>query len=296
MFERVLTATDMLDVCDAAIVNALEIAKQNQGRLFVMHVLEPSYFHECGPRESVKDSRTGKEIAASPEYYDTIKEELDKKCAGALKPYGNYEINIAYGKPSIEIRRWARKIEADLIVLGPHAGKAEEEEELIGLPIGNTVEDVIMHVTTPVMIVNRFIPKERLNFKKIMVCVDFSKSCAYASQFATKLAGKLNSKLYLFHMLAVPETEGEVKEKLLEFCKVPEGIKTEYGIWEGKLPYSGILKYAHEKDVDLIFMGSHTREKGERWYVGSAVEQVSAQSFCPVAVITHPDALLKVKD
>ena len=43
-------------------------------------------------------------------------------------------------------------------------------------------------------------------------------------------------------------------------------------------------------------MGSHTREKGERWYVGSAVEQVSAQSFCPVAVITHPDALLKVKD
>ena len=198
MFERVLTATDMLDACDAAVVTALEIAKQNQGRLFVMHVLEPSYFHECGPRESVKDSRTGKEIAASPEYYDTIKEELDKKCAGVLKPYGNYEINIAYGKPSIEIRRWARKIEADLIVLGPHAGKAEEEEELIGLPIGNTVEDVIMHVTTPVMIVNRFIPKERLNFKKIMVCVDFSKSCEYASQFATKLAGKFNSKLYLF--------------------------------------------------------------------------------------------------
>jgi nucleotide-binding universal stress UspA family protein len=295
MFEKVLTTTDMLDACDAAVVTALEIAKQNQGRLFVMHVLEPSYFHECGPRESVKDSRTGKEIAASPQYYDTIKEELDKKCAGILQPYGNYEINIAYGKPSIEIRRWARKIEADLIVLGPHAGKAEEEEELIGLPIGNTVEDVIMHVTTPVMIVNRFIPKERLNFKKIMVCVDFSKSCAYAFQLATKLARKFSSKLYLFHMLAEPEAEREIKEKLLEFCKMPEGMEPEYSIWEGKLPHSGILKYAHEKDVDLIVMGSHTREKSERWYVGSAVEQVSAQSFCPVAVITHPDALLKVE-
>jgi nucleotide-binding universal stress UspA family protein len=294
MFERVLTATDMLEACDAAVVGALEIAKQNQGRLFVMHVLEPSYFHECGPREAVKDSRTGKEIFASPEYYEAVKEDLDKKCAGTLKPYGNYQINIAYGKPSIEIRRWARKIGADLIVLGPHAGK-EEEEELIGLPIGNTVEDVIMHVTSPVMIVNRLIPKEKLNFKKIMVCVDFSKSCEYACEFAIKLAKRLGSKLCIFHMLATPEKEREIKEKLVEFCKMPEGIEHEYSIWEGKLPHSGILKYESEKGVDLIVMGSHTREKGERWYVGSAVEQVSAKSFCPVAVVTHPEALLKIE-
>jgi nucleotide-binding universal stress UspA family protein len=67
MFERVLTATDMLDACDAAVVTALEIAKQNQGKLFVMHVLEPSYFHECGPVESVKDFKTGKETVATQE-------------------------------------------------------------------------------------------------------------------------------------------------------------------------------------------------------------------------------------
>jgi nucleotide-binding universal stress UspA family protein len=294
MFEKVLTTTDMLDACDAVVVTALEIAKQNQGRLFVMHVVEPSYFNECGPLESVKDFKTGKEIAFSQEYQEAVKAELDKKCAGALKPYGNYEINIAYGKPSIEIRRWARKIGANLIVLGPHAGKAEEKE-LIGLPIGNTVEDVIMHVTSPVMIVNRLIPKEKLNFKKIMVCVDFSKSCKYACEFAIKLAKRLGSKLYIFHMLATPETEREIKEKLVEFCKMPEGIEHEYSVWEGKLPHSGILKYESEKGVDLIVMGSHTREKGERWYVGSAVEQVSAKSFCPVAVVTHPEALLKME-
>jgi len=294
MFEKVLTTTDMLDACDAVVVTALEIAKQNQGRLFIIHVVEPSYFNECGPLESVKDFKTGKEIAFSQEYQEAVKAELDKKCAGALKPYGNYEINIAYGKPSIEIRRWARKIGANLIVLGPHAGKAEEKE-LIGLPIGNTVEDVIMHVTSPVIIVNRLIPKEKLNFKKIMVCVDFSKSCKYAYEFAIKLAKRLGSKLYIFHMLATPETEREIKEKLVEFCKMPEGIEHEYSIWEGKLPQSGILKYESEKGVGLIVMGSHTREKGERWYVGSAVEQVSAKSFCPVAVVTHPDALLKME-
>ena len=293
MFEKVLTATDMLDACDAAVVGALEIAKQNQGKLFVLHVLEPSYFHECGPVETVRDFKTGEETAATKEYKEAVKEELNKKCAGALKPYGNYQIDIAYGRPSIEIRRRARKFNADLIVLGPHAGRAEEG--LIGTIIGNTVEDVIMHSTSPVIIVNRLIPKERLNFKKIMACVDFSKSCKHACEFAAKLAQKYGSKLLLFHMSSRGGSEKETGEKILKFCGMPEGLEHEYGIWQGTEPYSEILKYAREKDADLIVMGSHTKETGERPYVGSAVENVSGQSVCPVIIVTHPDALFKIQ-
>jgi nucleotide-binding universal stress UspA family protein len=85
------------------------------------------------------------------------------------------------------------------------------------------------------------------------------------------------------------------KEKLGEFCKTPEGIEHEYIVWEGTLPYIEILKYARETDVDLIVMGSRTREGGERKYVGSAVEEVSARSLCPVTVVTHPETLLKTK-
>jgi nucleotide-binding universal stress UspA family protein len=67
MFERVLTATDMFEACDAAVVSALEIMKQNQGKLFILHVMEPSYLHEFGPLEHVKDFKTGEETAASQE-------------------------------------------------------------------------------------------------------------------------------------------------------------------------------------------------------------------------------------
>jgi nucleotide-binding universal stress UspA family protein len=302
MFERVLTATDMLKACDAAVVTALEVAKQNKGKLFIMHVLEPSYFHECGPLESVKNFKTGEDTAASPEYREAVKQELNKKCEGALRSYGNYQIDITYGKASIEIRRWARKMGADLIVLGPHAGKPEREKELIGIPIGNTVEDVIIHTTTPVMIVNRLIPKEKLDFKKILICVDFSKSCAHAVQFAVKLAQRAGSKLFLFHT-PLPTTSGEhsrgadtnaYKEKLKEFCKVPEGIEHEYIIGAGTSPYLEILEVARERDVNLIVMGSCTREGSERAYIGSAVEHVSADSLCPVIVVTHEEAVSKL--
>jgi hypothetical protein len=44
MLERLLTATDLSDTCDALVVTALEISKQNKERSFVIHVLKPYYF------------------------------------------------------------------------------------------------------------------------------------------------------------------------------------------------------------------------------------------------------------
>lgn len=305
MFKKVLTATGMLEACDPALIAALEIAKRNQGRLFVIHVLEATYRHECGPEESVKDFKTGEAVAPTYEYKETVKEELDKKCSGALRPYGNYEINIVDGRPGIEIRRWARKFGADLIVLGPHVERPEEEKELTGTPRGSTVEDVVSYVTSPVMIVNSFVDKNALDFKKILVGIDFSKSCAYACQFAVKLAQRYSSRLFLFHMiptqpgrLSGAELEKEIgasRKRLQEFCKVPQGIECEYSIWEGAQPAMEILKSAESNKVNLIVMGSRTRETGEKPYVGSAVEQVSARCSCPVAVVTHPDAVAKIE-
>jgi nucleotide-binding universal stress UspA family protein len=294
MFTKILTATDMFEACDAAVITALEIAKQHQGKLSVLHVLEPSYFHECGPLEPVKHFKTGEETATTQEYKETVRKELDKKCAGALKTYGNYQIDIAYGKPSIEIRRWSRKFGADLIVLGPHAGKIEEGKELIGTPIGNTVEDVLMNTTIPVMIVGQPIPLQKLNFKKIMVCIDFSKSCKYACDFGAKLARKYGSKLFLFHVSAQGGSEKDTGKKMREFCQIPKDLEQECEIWEGTEPFADILKYSREKDVDLLVMGSRTKEGRERAYLGSAVDQVSAESLCPAVVVTHPDALLKL--
>lgn len=303
MFKRVLTATGAPDACEPALTTALEMAKQNQGRLFILHVMEATYRHECGPQESVKDFKTGEAVAPTHEYKEAVKAELDKKCAGALRSYGNYELNAVEGRPGIEIRRWARKVGADLVVMGPHKDRPEEEKELVGASRGDTVEDVISLISSPVMIVNSSIPKEKLDFKKILVCIDFSRSCEYACRFAIKLSQKYGAKLFIFHMLSAPpggyskteldEKINASKEKLAEFCRIPQGIEYEYSIWEGTQPSSDILKIAQEKQADLVVMGSHVKETGEKWYTGSAVAQVSANCSCPVAVVTHPDAVAK---
>ena len=86
-----------------------------------------------------------------------------------------------------------------------------------------------------------------------------------------------------------------VKKKLETLCKeIPGGIDYEYSVWGGAFPHLEILKYVDKKDVDMIVMGSHTKNKDGKWYVGSAVEHVSLKSVCPVVVITDPKALSSI--
>jgi nucleotide-binding universal stress UspA family protein len=307
MLNKILTATDMLGACDAVVINALEIAKEHQAKLLILHVLESS---STLYRKFVKDFRSGEEIFASEDYHKAAKDELDEKCAGALKSYGNYEINVNTGLPYLEISAWARKERPDLIVLGAHAGRAEERGVVrtIG-KIGSTVEGVIRHARCPVMIVNQLIPKEKLRFKRIMISCDFSKACETAAQFAIELAKKYGSDIFGFHMVPVPllekylqtDLEKEIytsKEKMKNLCEVTlggKGISHECNVWEGTLPYVEILKFAREKEADLIVMGSHTREIHKTWYVGMTVEEVASRASCPVVIATHPKSVLKLE-
>ena len=158
------------------------------------------------------------------------------------------------------------------------------------------------------MLVNHLVVEDRLKFKKILVGTDFSGSCESALSFAIKVAEKNGSKLTVFHVMHEPaapqyvlarydENVSELRNRLDEFCGViPKEIEYETQIWEGASPPLEILKCANLKGADLIVMGSHTKEREGKWYVGSAVEGVSYRSNCPVFVITDPKVLLKMED
>lgn len=306
MYKNILAATDLLEICDTAVLTAAQIAQQNDAKLYILHVLESAYSGKY--RHFVNHFETGQEIVSGADYEEAVKKKLDKTCGEALKAYINYEVKVTVGFPWEQTLRWARKTGADLIVLGPHSGRAENKGVTrVSGTIGSTVEGVIMHERCPVMIVNRPILKDPIAFDKIMVCIDFSESCQSALQFAVKMAQKHSSTLFIFHMFLVPSSprypQGEIElevfglqRELKTLCKkIPHEIEHEYKVWEGTLPHLEIIKYARENDIDLIAMGSHTKEKGEKWYVGSAVEQVSSRAICPVAIVTDPKALLKME-
>ncbi len=303
MFSKILAATDMTKRCDPALQTAVAIAKQNAGEYCILHVLE--YASE-GLHPSGRRAKTAAEIVADTDYTELIKKDIESRWAGDYKPCRKYEIKVTVGLPWEEIVKWAREKRPDLIVLGPHDEKDKQQRDGAGptRAIGSTIEGVVRRETRPLMIVNRLMPAEKLEFKTVIVSADFSRSCSHALRFAVKIAREHGSRLFIFHMLPVPpwaeysqdhyQRDLRIAEqKLLAFCdEIPQRIDFEYRVWGGVFPHLEILEYAKRKAADLLVMGSHTKERSGKWYVGSAVERVSCRSLCPVMVVTDPEALL----
>ncbi len=306
MFKRILAASDVLTAMDSPVLTAAKIAERNNAKLYILHVMESASTEN---RHLIKHFRTGEDIITTIDYEKSVKTQIEKIYKDTFQSSLNYEIRVAPGFPWEEILRWSREKSTDLIVLGPHSTRAEEKKvvRVVG-KIGSTVEGVIMRENCPVMIVNPSIPQKPMAFKRILVSIDFSRSCECALCFAVKFAKKYSSKLLPFHMIPVPplpkyskaDYEADIdsaKKRLKEFChEFLEEIDHEYNVWGGALPHLEILKCVEKKDADLIMMGSHTKEKNGKWYAGSVVERTSYRSNCPVVTVTDPEVLLPWKD
>jgi len=303
MFKKILVGAHTPLKSTDAVLTAARIAEYNKAKLYILHVLESD---SSLSKNDVIHFQTGEKIVADRAYEIEVEREMAKNYSTFLKSHREYDISVTAGIPWEEISRYSRDKNIDLIVLGPHHKNADENGLNKGKSkIGSTAEGVIQREKYPVMIVNRPMSNERVEFKKIMVAIDFSPSCRYALCFAGKLAQHYGSSLCLFHMLPVP-TQPEysqamyesdlnrVKKRLEDMIKeIPGCQKKEYRAWGGVFAEQEILIFESQNDVDLIVMGSHTKMDGMKWYVGSVVEKVTQKAPCPVIVITDPEALKK---
>jgi nucleotide-binding universal stress UspA family protein len=299
MFKKILSATDLVETVDAPVTAAQLIAAHSNGRLHLLHVLESSSSQN---RHLVKHFKTGEEFESNPNYEQEVLETIRRAYMSHPDARGDVEIRVAAGYPFEEILSWSRKIDADLVVMGAHSSRAEEKGVVrVKGKVGSTAEGVIINASCPVMIVNQHMPPERLQFKKLILAIDFSASCMHAFRFALKLARICGSKIFIYNMLPVPPSNqytqamydkdtATAQNRLDALCReIPPEIEAECRVWGGVHPHLEILKYAARQDADTIVMGSHTKDKVGKWYVGSAVERVSYRAACPVIVVTDPD-------
>jgi nucleotide-binding universal stress UspA family protein len=86
--------------------------------------------------------------------------------------------------------------------------------------------------------------------------------------------------------------EARTRERLASAYHIYlEEIDHQFLIRGGALPHLEILGCAAKENIDLIVMGSHTKESSGKWYPGSVVEHVGYRAACPVVVITDPAIL-----
>jgi nucleotide-binding universal stress UspA family protein len=148
-----------------------------------------------------------------------------------------------------------------------------------------------------------------IDLHRILVPTDFSKHSANALTYAVAFAEKFGAELHLLHVvqdlaLFIPDAvtamppvalpvdqitlaarealDRVIHEQQLErFSVYPE-------VREGT-PFAEIVRFAREKDIDLIVMGTHGHTGLAHMLVGSVTERVVRKAPCPVLTVRHPE-------
>ena len=150
--------------------------------------------------------------------------------------------------------------------------------------------------------------------KKILVPTDFSSGAESALKVAAQLAKKYNSELHVLHLLELPF---DMVDPMHETSELPEamffmklahkkfeefldkdylsGVDVKEAI-QNNGAFEGIIDTAHEKDIDLIVMGSRGASGFKEMVIGSNTEKVVRTSDVPVLVIKREDENFSIND
>jgi len=309
MFEKILFATTASGSCDDAAHVAFDLAKKYNSKMTLFHVLG---FPTRGFSPFVEDVRTGNLEPYGPDYVEWVKEEMKNTYVKQLAEVKDVELETMAGVPHTEILRKARKKDVDLIVMGAHTRQDEVGAMRYRKIVGSTMQNVAKSARCPVLIISRPCTTCFWYFSNVVVATDFSKASDSAFKFAYKIAQEIGCKIHLFHAMDLSSgyagqelDQAEIEEKLkkakkkMEDTYVPQMNDFDnYDIeaWEG-IPYVEILKFARERNADLIIMAHHTKDVDpEQALLGSTVEQVVLRSTCPVASVNRPDKVATIED
>jgi nucleotide-binding universal stress UspA family protein len=148
-----------------------------------------------------------------------------------------------------------------------------------------------------------------IDLQRILVPTDFSKHSEVALTYAVALAEKFGAELHLLHVvqdlalfipdavavapaIAVPVEEfvAAAREALDRVTKAKdlESLTVHREVREGT-PFYEIIRFAKEKDIDLIVMGTHGHTGLTHVLLGSVTEKVVRKAPCPVLTVRHPE-------
>ncbi len=146
-----------------------------------------------------------------------------------------------------------------------------------------------------------------MEIRRILFATDFSEGSSHALPYAADLAEQYGAKLFLVHVIydvaksagwyvphvSIDEIYHDMEKSAraeLEKSFVDEmrGLRdVEYVVLKG-IPYEEISKFAVEKKIDLVVLGTHGRRGIDRMLFGSTAEQVVRNAPCPVLSVRIP--------
>lgn len=293
---RVLAATDFSEDAAAGVAWARDVARAHGAKLYLVHAVYPVEPGLAGmePPYDLTEAVTA--------YARERLEEWSRELSAEGVPT---EFLADFGQPSQLIRRTARELEADLVVVATRGLGGFRH-----LLLGSTAERVVQQAERPVLAVHATDGAAARPVRRVLLPTDFSEDTRLAREAAMRVfrLGE-GSRLHLLHVFHLPPEyqvgradsltaltdryrrqaldtfRGELDAVAQRLDGAGPSVETE--VAEGE-PAEVIAARAAEFGADLIAMGTHGRSALGRVFLGSVARRVVQHAPCPVLTVRSP--------
>ena len=272
--KKILVPIDFSKPSEYAAKMAAKIAKKTGASITLIHLIElPSEIVDIyyGSRFSIPESML---------YLRKIKEKILDFKNNFFAEDMKVDYFIKLNNPFDGIKKYAEKIDADLIIMGSRGHSKFEE-----IIIGSNTEKIVRSSKIPVIVVKR--DSKKFSLKNLVFASNFKKDNKEVFIKFLDFANAFNSKIYLLRVNTPSkfESTAESKQKIKDFIKEYNLLKYSINIYDDTSIEKGIINFSREKKVDLIALSTHGRSGISHLFSRSVAKSLSEIALKPIFTV-----------
>jgi len=285
---HLLLATDLGARSDRALDRAVILAREWNAKLTIVHAVDA--------QQNADDLRKAWDAPSWRRQPDPVKVAAARVHADLPDLDIQPDIVVEAGEPAEVVARTAKRIGADLIVIG-----VARDEALGRRLLGDTVQRLVHKAPVPLLIVRN---RPKRMYGKLVVATDFSPSSAAALRRAAGFFP--NAEFTLFNGYSIPysgilETWNvrdefddwgrKACEKFLSETDLPEGFAARATrLIEPGEPERLLTELVSGGRVDLTVVGSHGGGALYEMFIGSTAKRIIDEVPGDVLLVRAPEA------
>jgi len=268
--KRILVPTDFSKHAEYALKVAAQIAKKNDGEIFLIHMLEL-------PTSGNDAISTAHEIPELMLFKNAAVNKLDSLIESEFLNGVKISKIIQFEMAFDGIVKYAKSHGIDLVVMGSHGANGFQE-----MFIGSNTEKVVRNSEAPVLVIKR--EEEKFSASKFVFASDFSDEAKKPFEKAFAFAQGFGAHLHLVN-INTPNNFKSTKiaqQTMKDFLTGIDTTNITSHIYNDVNVEKGILHFAKSIDADLIGMSTHGRKGLSHFFNGSISEDLVNHAKRPV--------------
>lgn len=275
--KKILVPTDFSAHAEYALKVAAQIARKNNGEIFLLHMLELPALASDGIGESnaVGSSSDFPEVMF---FMEKTRERFEEVLSQPYLEGINVVEAIQFEKAFDGIIAHSKKHNIDLVVMGSHGASGFHE-----MFIGSNTEKVVRTSDVPVLVIKK--EQTEFNPQKFVFASDFSEEIKKPFAKVVEFANSFDTELHLVsintpnNFKATHAAEKTIKDFAAQFS-INKGYTTH--IYNDVNIEKGVLHFSNSINADLIGMSTHGRQGLAHFFNGSVSEDLVNHAVRPV--------------